>query len=283
MSESKPKLAISVSGGRSSMFMAWNIQKHWADKYELLFVFANTGCEHPRTLEFVHLCEKAWNMPIVWLESVTNPIHGKGVSFKVVDFESASRDGAPYRGMVEKHGVPNIKRPFCTKELKTRPIFAYLRQLPGWGGEGGMGKTYHMALGIRADEPKRLKPTPGKLYPLADEWPVDKQDVLDWWEDQPFDLDLIERYGNCVWCFKKSLNKHMLNLGDAAEFYLFPAEMEMRHSTKGAGYTGEPFKMFRENRSTLDLIKLVNVIEPDERMGARAHEDAGCSESCEAF
>lgn len=283
MSPQKEKLVASVSGGRSSMYMARQLQLHWQDKYEILYIFANTGWEHPRTLEFVHECEQAWDMPIIWIESVTNPERGKGVSYRVVDFDTASRDGRPYRAMVEKHGIPNIARPFCTRELKTRPVYAYLRDLPGWGGEGCMGINYKMALGIREDEPGRLSPTKGKIYPLATVWPMDKQDVLGWWEDQPFDLDLIERHGNCVWCFKKSLSKHLLNLRDVPEFYEFPAEMERLHGTTGAGYTGQPFVFFRENRSTQDLIRLADITEPDARMGSRAYEDAGCSESCEAF
>ena len=34
-----------------------------------------------------------------------------------------------------------------------------------------------------------------------------KQDILDWWEDQPFNLDLSEELGNCVFCVKKGTNK----------------------------------------------------------------------------
>lgn len=282
--KTKERLVVSVSGGRSSMFMARQIQQRCADRFaEVVFIFSNTGWEHPRTLEFVQECSVAWDMPIVWLESVTNPEQGKGVTFRVVNFETASRDGLPFRGMIEKHGIPNKTRPFCTKELKTRPTFAYIRDVLGWGGESRMGKDYLMALGLRADEPKRLRPTPGKIYPLAEWWPMDKQDVLDWWEDQPFDLNLMERLGNCVWCWKKSLRKHLLNLGDVPEYYEFPAEMEAAHGNTGAGKTGEAHVFFRESRSTQDLINLVQIATPDERMGARADEDDGCSESCEAF
>jgi len=265
------------------MYMARLLQLNHANLWDMVFIFANTGWEHPRTLEFVQECSVAWDMPIVWLESVTNPQRGKGVSFRVVDFNTASRNGAPFRDMISKHGVPNVTRPFCTKELKTRPTFAYIREVLGWGGESRMGIEYQMALGIRQDEPKRLRPTRGKVYPLATWWPADKQDVLDWWEAQPFDLNIIERHGNCVWCWKKSLRKHLLNLGDVREYYDFPAEMERMHGCTGSGYTGTPHVFFRENRSTLDLIKLAEIATPDERMGARYAEDDGCSESCEAF
>ena len=291
----RTRLVISLSGGRSSMYMARQLQLLCGDIFEMVFIFANTGSEDERTLAFVRDCEIAWGMTIIWLESVTNPERGKGVGFRVVDFKTASRNDEPFQAMIAKHGIPNKTRPFCTKELKTRPIFAYIREVLGWGGEGRMGHNYLMALGIRADEPARLRPTLGKIYPLAEYWALDKQDILDWWEDQPFDLnrplgtgevlDFPERHGNCVWCWKKSLRKHLLNLGDSrvSHRYEFPQRMEAEHGTTGAGQTGEPHVFFRENRSTLDLIKLADISSPDDRMGSRYTEDDGCSESCEAF
>ncbi|WP_162950816.1 phosphoadenosine phosphosulfate reductase domain-containing protein [Pseudomonas aeruginosa] len=287
------KIVVSVSGGRSSMFMARMIQLHWADEYEIVFIFCNTGWEHPRTLEFVKECAEHWGMNIVWLEAEINPKRGKVVLYRVVNFQTASRCGRPFREMIQKLGLPNKAFPFCTRDLKTRPSFAYIRDALGWGGEGKLGTNYYLALGIRADEPKRLRATPGRIYPLAGAWESDKQDVLDWWEDQPFDLNrplltgetipFPERYGNCVWCWKKSLRKHLLNLHEHPEWYEFPAEMEQQYGHHGAGFTGEPRVFFREGRSTQDLIKLAEVATPDERMGSRFGEDDGCSESCEAF
>jgi len=291
--KTKPKLIVSVSGGRSSMYMARMIQLYWSDQYEIVFIFCNTGWEHPRTLAFVRDCEEAWGIEIVWIEAQVNARHGQGVKAKIVSFETASRDGTPFRQIIEKLGLPNKAFPFCTRDLKTRPSFAYIRDILGWGGESKLGVNYSLALGIRADEPKRLRRTPGRIYPLASTWESDKQDVIAWWEDQPFDLDrpldgsgqieFPERYGNCVWCWKKSLNKHLLNLSDHPEWYEFPAEMERLYGHHGAGQTGEARVFFRENRSTKDLIALAQVALPDERRAPRFAEHDGCSESCEAF
>lgn len=280
----KQKLVVSVSGGRTSMYMARRLQLHCSHLFELVFIFANTGAEHPRTLEFVYECQETWGMPIVWLEALVDPAPGGSILFTEVDYFSASIKGEPFRAVISKYGIPNMTRPFCTKYLKTRPIYAYIRDVLRWGGEAGMGVEYQMVLGIRADEPRRLHPVKGKIYPLAEWWPMDKQDILDWWEDQPFDLNLPERHGNCVWCWKKSLTKHLLNLQDVAEFYEFPAEMEKLYGcTTGAGFIEQPHVFFREHRSTGDLVKLAALAEPDERRTSRDHEDSGCSESCEAF
>ena len=82
-------IQVSFSGGRSSAMMA----KIMVDNYtndELIFTFANTGKELPETLDFVNDCDKAWNLNVVWIEYC--PIN----KFKVVDYESASRDGLPF-------------------------------------------------------------------------------------------------------------------------------------------------------------------------------------------
>ena len=44
---------------------------------DIIVCFANTGKELEETLEFVHECEKRWNVPIHWLEldiATTSPI-----------------------------------------------------------------------------------------------------------------------------------------------------------------------------------------------------------------
>ena len=61
-----------------------------------------------------------------------------------------------------------------------------------------------MAIGIRADESHRKSKVAEEnnfIYPLID-WDIDKEDVLSWWEDQDFDLEIPEHMGNCVWCWK---------------------------------------------------------------------------------
>ena len=72
--------------------------------------FCNTGKEHESTLDFVRDIEKEWNMPIVWLEFTRNP-----QKFKVVNYETASRNGEPFAELIEQRSfLPNSVMRFCT-------------------------------------------------------------------------------------------------------------------------------------------------------------------------
>lgn len=56
----KPTLMVSFSGGRTSAYMARDLQLNYSDKYNLVFVFMNTGQEHEETLKFVNECDVRW-------------------------------------------------------------------------------------------------------------------------------------------------------------------------------------------------------------------------------
>lgn len=178
------------------MYMAYRLFHEYGDQYEMVFLFANTGQEREETLLFVHQFETYFSIPIVWLEAVVYPQIGEGTRHLITDYQNASREGEPFEAMIKKYGIPNVSRPRCTETLKIFPINSYKREI-GWKG-------VQQAIGIRADEPKRYaKPKPKMIYPLVDFFPVTKQDVIDWWAKQSFDLQLKEHEGNCSWCYKK--------------------------------------------------------------------------------
>lgn len=264
----------SVSGGATSMMMARFLQLTEGVKgTELKFVFANTGEEHPRTLEFLNECDKAWDLGVIWLESVTHLGEERASTHKVVTFETAARAGEPFERMIEKYGVPNKSYPHCNRELKLNPMKSFIRSI-GW-------EDVPVAVGIRADEPKRLRKAAGSegtVYPFAHWWPQDKQDVLSWWEEQPFNLGIQEREGNCKWCWKKTLTKHAANIATNPEWYDFPRRMEAIH-----GMTNRLNKQvfFRGALSTDELFKAVSGADP--RAIPSEEESGGCTESCEAF
>ncbi len=135
---------VSFSGGRSSAYMLYmELQK--PTKPDLV-VFANTGKEHPATLDFVRDCGAAWGVDIVWLEY--DPTTDAG--FRVVDYDSASRTGAPYDALVRKKlYLPNQSQRFCTLELKVVPIKKYIKSL------GIDLEDVEMLVAIRHDEPRR--------------------------------------------------------------------------------------------------------------------------------
>lgn len=246
----RPRLFVSVSGGRTSMFMALILWFAFRDTHELVFIFANTGQEHEETLRFVKRCQDTWGLEIVWVEAVVDPRKGVGTSFKIVNFETASRRGEPFRAVIAKYGIPNSAFPHCNRELKLNPMYAYLASI-GW--ERG---TYNVAVGIRADEADRASVSAtarGILYPLI-EWGFTKEDILAWWLTQPFNLYLPEHLGNCKWCWKKTDRKLLTLMVDFPEVFGFPEEMEELYATAGAGIeVSGPRRFFRKKRTVEEL------------------------------
>jgi len=201
---------VSFSGGRTSAYMLRQVLDNNDDLSDLVVTFANTGKEHPATLEFVQECAERWAIPIVWLEFRDNE-----AGFAVVDYATASRQGEPFEALIHKRKyLPNPVTRFCTIDLKIRIIHKYLRSLSISTEEAPVD----MMTGIRADEPRRVvkirhrKSTSESKWatmvmPLADAG-VGVQDVTDFWADQIFDLMLptingrtLE--GNCDLCFLK--------------------------------------------------------------------------------
>ena len=174
--ESKEKLYIAMcSGGRTSMFLAKYIKEN-ANYKNKLFVFLNTGKEREETLIFVDKCDKEWQLNVIWLEANIKSEKGKGTTYKIVDFKTASRNGEPFEEMLSKYPMPNNMASNCTRELKQRPIEAYIRD---------NCKEYgvYRIVGIRADESHRKSVHAEKeklIYPLCDEIKVDSKFIRDW-------------------------------------------------------------------------------------------------------
>jgi 3'-phosphoadenosine 5'-phosphosulfate sulfotransferase (PAPS reductase)/FAD synthetase len=137
---------VSFSGGRTSAYMLWRVLQSNGGKLpeEAVVCFANTGKEEAATLQFVRDCETHWQVPIVWLEyQPENP------KFRVVDFETASREGEPFAALIKKRKyLPNSIARFCTTELKVLAIDRYMKSI-------GIDE-YCTMVGIRADEPRRV-------------------------------------------------------------------------------------------------------------------------------
>lgn len=248
---SERRLLISFSGGETSALMAKLILERMAGEYDVIrTVFANTGQENEATLEFVARCDKAFGLNAVWIEAVTPPERGIGARCREVTFETASRDGKPFEDMIRKHGIPGPSMPLCSKELKTRPITRWARE-NGW-----LPGTYDLAIGIRTDEMDRMSPEAKRrriIYPLVSRFPHTKPKVNEFWTAQPFRLNLKGYQGNCKWCWKKSLRKHLTIISETPEAYDFPERMETLYPNNGAGTTGEPRRFFRDNRTVADL------------------------------
>jgi len=278
----KRRLLLSMSGGKTSAYMTHHVLSFFRHRWdEMAVVFANTGQEAEETLEFVNRCDQELGFNTVWVEAVVHHGQRKGTTHRIVTFDTASRSGEPFEEVIRKFGVPNMRHPHCTRELKLRPIQSYVRSL-GWG------RDYTTAIGIRPDEMRRVSPTADArniVYPMIDWFWTDKIDVNDWWEEQPFTLELPEHRGNCTWCWKKSFKKHKLLIDEFPEIYEFPAKMESKYGFVGPAkepITAFPRTFFRGNRSVSDLrahcADLTATHAPSDPDG-----NSGCGESCEMY
>lgn len=241
---------ISFSGGRTSAYMLKKIIDAYNGKLpkDIIVCFANTGKELEETLEFVHECEKRWNVPIHWLEldiATTSPIWRS----KEVSFETASRNGEPFEKLINKKGkLPSLHQRTCTIELKINTINRFMRSL-GY-------KEWYSALGLRYDEPRRVSDSKKNsqkhinIAPLY-EAKVTNEDILAYWKNSPFDLKLPSINGktiagNCDLCFLKGTQTTLNLLKERPQLANWWSDMETKHKAK-----------FRTNRP--DYIKLVDL------------------------
>jgi hypothetical protein len=296
----RPKLAISFSGGRSSAVMTKLCLEEYGDSHDIVVTFANTGCEHPATLDFVRDCDSHWNFNTVWLEAVIDPQPGVGVRHKVVTYETASRNGEPFEAFIAKYGMPNATAKFCTSRLKADVLESY-RDSIGW--VLGKGLNYQTAIGIRADEIDRMSIAAmkkGVIYPLADK-SITKSKVNSIMASVPWDLKLPnDALGNCVWCWKKSDRKLYTLAKTHPEVFDFPLKMEQKYGDKMTTYPdGSPYAavgpdgrrhFYRGHRDAADIIR-----EASEKTGMVLYTDqiqtsifdelldlgGACSDGCE--
>jgi 3'-phosphoadenosine 5'-phosphosulfate sulfotransferase (PAPS reductase)/FAD synthetase len=188
---------VSFSGGATSGFMLRKIIDAWGGKLpeESRVVFANTGLEHEKTLDFVHEVEKRWT-PVTWVEYCPDK------KYKVVNYETASRKGEPFSVLIEKKKyLPNPVARICTVNLKIRASAAYCVD---------QGFEYwENAIGLRYDEPHRVHRMKGDRAAESPICPMyhaqhSLDDVEAFWEEQEFKLGIPRWMGNCVGCYLKS-------------------------------------------------------------------------------
>jgi hypothetical protein len=285
----KEKLLISFSGGRTSAYMTWWMMNEWKDRdnYEIVIVFANTGREQEGTLLFVKECADRWNLPIVWVEARHKkdgvPYSKKGwmVKHEVVTYGTASRKGEPFEEMISILGIPSVNAPYCSDQLKRKPIESYLESI-GWKDD------FYKAIGIRVDEIDRLNENfrEKKIkYILVNPHPTMKRDVVMWWERNTFDLKIDSDLGNCDGCWKKDMERLVRIAKKTPEVFdwwqsmtdkyghMNPRELELK----------PPFNFYRGNKSPKDIMKLSKHALDQLSMFIENDGLNGCSESCEAF
>lgn len=286
------KKVISFSGGRTSAYLVYLFK----DNPDAHFVFMDTGAEHPATYQFIRDIVKHWAIDLVCLRTVVDPEMNKGVSYKIVAIDDLKQDLEPWKEMLKKYGSPYYDMPFCTARMKTEPFEKYCNDTFG-------KKQFERWIGIRFDEPKRLPvevleklnlpiharaahQKSGFRY-LAEICELDKDQILDWWEEQPFDLAITEHLGNCVFCIKKHLPKVALAAKDEPEQAVKWIEVTQGAEVRSEGRKYNHHRMYRERLHMSDVIEAFKDHDRDELYKAlrssKRYESGSCSESCEAI
>jgi len=280
----KDKLIVAFSGGRTSAYMCWWLLNNKADDYEFIFVFANTGQEHEKTLDFVNQCDDRFRLNLIWLEAEVN--HGKniGSTHKIVSYKTAARNGEPFKEVIKKYGIPNADWPHCNREMKINPVNSYMRSI-------GLKTKTPRAIGIRSDEADRMNIKAAKdasiVYPLIKWHPITKEEIRHWWSAQDFDLEVPEHLGNCVTCWKKSNRKLMTIAKNEPERFDFFKSME---KYKNISPREEERVFFRGFNTVDDIFEMAesdfvefkdNMPELQIRLLDPIDYSNGCSDSCE--
>jgi hypothetical protein len=259
---------VSVSGGRTSGMLLWEIREAHGGQLpdDVKAAFENTGKEDERTLDFVAELERRWHVVIRWLEYMRRPgpvttdwrtiaCHG----WVEVNPNTASRKGEPFEQLLDVYAdfrrvvkdappvLPNPVQRFCSGVLKQRVMHWWVTETLGWD-------AYTVAIGLRADEPRRVKDMTAAYKAIEPVAPLARSgvvaaDVLGFWSRQPFDLALasdpvLGTYeGNCDFCFLKSSDKIRRLARERPEAVRWWAEQEQR--------TGQRFR--RDRFSMTDL------------------------------
>lgn len=383
----KETLIINTSGGKSSMAQAIIIKQRYGHKYNLVFLFANTGMENEATLIFLKKCADHYGLNIIWLEAVVHG-HNKGNTYRVTDFENAYRINQyfdplhPFHAHVKKNGIPNATYPQCSDRLKEHVIESYKKS-------NGL-KGVKQALGMRIDESNRAMSKPVKtalskmgfyvedhgksfreeiysgfgsmniymamkgrrvrsevsgiydynllwikdsltttdkfirqisetksqadkyinqnitksdclvtmsyvkkiekynlVFPMIDWFPMTKEDVNDFWEEQPFNLELESHMGNCATCWKKSDKKlHLIALERPELYQPFKWLEEKYKHVKPNTKNGKDRVFFRKHRNSDMIIgeaQLMDAYMLRKLIGANIDDESGCAESCNGY
>jgi 3'-phosphoadenosine 5'-phosphosulfate sulfotransferase (PAPS reductase)/FAD synthetase len=220
---------------------------------DAIVCFANTGKEDEATLKFVHDCEVNWNVKIHWLEYCYHETPAQ--RFKVVDYETASRDGEPFFELIDQNGSPYLPNPvarICTAKLKIRVIHHYLKSI-GWEHDESSDWV-----GIRADEQRRAAKIDRSRTPLVVAG-ITKEDVGAFWRSQSFDLGLpnmngVTMHGNCDLCFLKPAHQVLSLIQEKPERALWWIKMEAHASSSNKKY-GDGARFRKDRPSYKEMYK----------------------------
>ena len=79
------QIVVSFSGGRTSAYLCSLIKKLHP---EAVFVFMDTGAEHPATYDFVCKCNDYFGLNLVCLRAKVSQEQGIGVGYEIIDIST---------------------------------------------------------------------------------------------------------------------------------------------------------------------------------------------------
>lgn len=165
-----PLRIVSVSGGKDSTALyLWAIDQWNRDGF--IGVFADTGNEHPVTLNYVrNLPKMAGGPPVVWVNGDFRArLAAKGVE----------ASGNPFLDMMLWKGrAPSARAQFCTEHVKLRPIKAWVDSVRG-------DREVLMYVGIRAGESLKRSKMPENEWSDLYDCEI-RRPLLTWTEERVF-------------------------------------------------------------------------------------------------
>jgi 3'-phosphoadenosine 5'-phosphosulfate sulfotransferase (PAPS reductase)/FAD synthetase len=167
---------FNISGGRTSAYMTIK----YYQKGDLV-IFCDTQREHKGTYEFLDNIELFENIPIIRL----------------------TYDGGWDSLLDKRKAIPNYFKRFCTMELKVKTTRRYLRTQKIL--------TYDSYIGFRYDELDRYKKKKKMWKKVTDVFPlvtdkITNKDIIKYWQNKEYDLNIPAILGNCDACFMKGEN-----------------------------------------------------------------------------
>jgi hypothetical protein len=216
-------IVCTVSAGYSSMMMAIKI-KEWYPNDTIIYLFANTGMEDERSLQFLKECSDYYGLDIIYLEPILNTKKGKGTNYKVVKFEELDRTGWFFELGISIYGIPSRANKWCNRELKLIPMTKF-------GNDYFGVNNWCVALGIRIDEMDRFSEnykTNNLFYPLVEN-KIDSRERNKFWSTQSIKLNIKAYEGNCTMCFEKSDRKRMTIANEYPDKVIWWDKMENKY------------------------------------------------------
>lgn len=123
---------------------------------------------------------------------------------------------------------------------------------------------------------------------LAQIYKESKSEILYWWDNQPFDLEIEEHLGNCVFCIKKSVGKVGLATKDERWMALkFASILNSKKVRILESRTSSSLIMYRGKNTLKQIIDTYQDMSRGELFkslrSSKRFDSGSCSESCEVF